>query len=106
MHPNCKCQDEAIEELRKDGYDVDQIDLIYHQIKEYIETGNFRSCDYYLSSREPSKLQDEFIIAILFATQPAKSWLDNRITFYQKSLEHLIKKYSEAEAKDLLSGLD
>jgi predicted nucleic acid-binding Zn finger protein len=106
VHKKCECKDEEIEKLKEAGFDVDQIDFIYHQITDYLVTGNFKACDFYIKQRNPEKLEDEYIISILIATLAAKQLLSERIEFYKKAMEHFIKKYSAEEALDLLSGLD
>ena len=93
--------------------DVDRtIDFIYMKIDDWFENQEFDKCDYLLSKldfpgpKDAAGLNVQSIITYLTITLSAKDKLKNRVDFFKRAKEYLLKFKTELQVNNLLKGLE
>lgn len=91
--------------LESKGREELGLDLIYDTFDELLQRRQFALCNSVLLSADALKLGTVYLVAVLTATRPAKTFLPDRADFFQ-ACKSLFLQENPVIASALLEGLD
>lgn len=95
----------GLKQFARDNAVIRGIDAILEYFNSTLLAGTWDVCDRILAASDPVWMPEEFVVALLGCTLPAKTRLKSRADFFDRCIRHYTDAHGSEIALEILSGL-